>query len=266
MAHWKGLEYRTFLLYISIVVLKSALPLDIYEYFLTFFCAVTICSSKQHFKFLDLAEALLGHYVEYYRDHYGEDYMSSNIHNLLHLVDEVRKFGELSTFSTYPFESKLYEIKNLLRNGNRPLAQVAKRIAELTYAETGKPLAVLSGKYLSLNKKSGNSFLKINFENFMLSTETSDKWFLTKDRRIVEMLCAAVENGQIFIQGKSLQNLQAYFETPVKSMYLNIYTADELRKNAPWQYSIEDVKCKLVAVKNGHQTVFLPLLHTYIHH
>lgn len=265
LPHWKGLEYRTFLLYTSIVALKPVLSLDIYEHFLAFFCAVTICSSKQHFKYLNLAEVLLDHYVEYYRDYYGEDYISSNVHNLLHVVDEVRRFGELSSFSTYPFESRLYEIKNLLRNGNRPLAQVAKRITEMTYAETEHLLtSPTSSKCPSLSKKSGSNFLKIDFQNFILSAETSDKWFLTGDGQIVEMLYAIEENSQILIQGRSLQELQAYFQTPVKSTYLNIYAANELNKHTPVQYSIEDVKCKLVAVKSNLQTVFIPLLHTYI--
>ena len=132
MAHWKGLEYRTFLLYVGIVILKEVLSLDVYEHFLLFFCAITICSSEMNLQFLDLADILLSNYVETFRDFYGEDYMTSNVHNLSHLVDDVRKFGVLSSFSAYPFESRLYEIKNLLRNGHRPLSQVAKRLGEIT--------------------------------------------------------------------------------------------------------------------------------------
>lgn len=95
LAHWKGTEYRTFLLYIGIVVLKSVLSKVVYQHFLLLFCAATICSSNSHKHFLPLAESLLDIYVETYRDFYGEDYMTSNVHNLTHLINEVRKFGIL---------------------------------------------------------------------------------------------------------------------------------------------------------------------------
>lgn len=81
-------------------------------------------------------------YVENYRDIYGEAYMTSNVHNLTHLVDDVRRFGILSTMHAYPFENMLYQIKMLLRQGNRPLVQVAKRLSEvnklLDYEENKK--------------------------------------------------------------------------------------------------------------------------------
>lgn len=38
--------------------------------------------------------------------------------------------GNFTKFSVYPFESKLYEIKNMMRNGNKPLAQIANRLSE----------------------------------------------------------------------------------------------------------------------------------------
>lgn len=56
--------------------------------------------------------------------------MTSNFHNLIHLIDDVKRFGNLDTSNAYPFESKLYYIKKLLGNGNLPLTQVTKRIHE----------------------------------------------------------------------------------------------------------------------------------------
>lgn len=71
---------------------------------------------------------MLNQYVTDYKKIYGKDYITSNVHNLSHIVDEVKKFGILSSFSTYPFENKLYQIKRMLRHGLKPLTQVAKRI------------------------------------------------------------------------------------------------------------------------------------------
>ncbi|XP_058448704.1 uncharacterized protein LOC131428677 [Malaya genurostris] len=50
---------------------------------------------------------LLMHFLEHFKDFYGVDYMSSNVHNLSNLVDDVRRFGTLPGFSAYPFENKI---------------------------------------------------------------------------------------------------------------------------------------------------------------
>lgn len=132
LSHWKGTEFRTFLHYISIVILKPFLASDVYEHFLSLFCAVTICSSNEYTKFLNLAHTLFLHYIEFFGDLYGEGYITSNVHNLCHVVEDVKRFGILIGISAYPFENKLFEIKNLIHSGNLPLSQIAKRIHEIT--------------------------------------------------------------------------------------------------------------------------------------
>uniref|UniRef100_A0A182YMW0 Uncharacterized protein n=1 Tax=Anopheles stephensi TaxID=30069 RepID=A0A182YMW0_ANOST len=43
--------------------------------------------------------------------HYGRTHMSSNIHNLLHVHEDVEVHGELDNFSAYPFENFLQFLK-----------------------------------------------------------------------------------------------------------------------------------------------------------
>lgn len=119
--YWKDSEYRTFLQYIGIVVLINHLQPEVYKHFLLLFCVVTICSYKRNFYLLPVARQLLYQYIEIFKEIYGQKYITSNVHNLCRLIDVVERFGELETFSAYPFESVL---------GNRPLAYIAKRIVE----------------------------------------------------------------------------------------------------------------------------------------
>lgn len=87
LPQWKGLEYRSFFYYIGIVILKKFLPYNVYEHFLVLFCVITICSSKVYTDhFLELADEMMQHYVEEYREIYGEEYMTRNVHNLLYFV------------------------------------------------------------------------------------------------------------------------------------------------------------------------------------
>lgn len=77
-----------------------------------------------------VAREMLLQFIETYAELYGKHHITSNVHNLSHAVDEVERFGELETFSAYPFESALGKVKRLLRKGSRPLEQVAKRLIE----------------------------------------------------------------------------------------------------------------------------------------
>lgn len=130
LAYWKGSEFRTFLYYLSIVILQKIMSEPAYQHFLCLFCAITICSNKDYFLYLDLAESLQIFFIQNFKKYYGDGYITSNMHNLSHLVDEVRRFGILQGLSAYPFENKLYCIKRKIRQGNKPLAQIARRICE----------------------------------------------------------------------------------------------------------------------------------------
>lgn len=58
LSHWKGLEYKHFLLYYGIVILKNILCPEVYEHFLCLFCAITICSTEFYNMYLHVAEEM----------------------------------------------------------------------------------------------------------------------------------------------------------------------------------------------------------------
>lgn len=60
---------------------------------------------------LHVAEKCFQQFVEEYIDIFGMDSVSSNVHGIIHLVDDVRRFGILPDNSTYPFENALQKIK-----------------------------------------------------------------------------------------------------------------------------------------------------------
>lgn len=131
MARWKGTEFRTFLLYTSLVVLKKFLPIKYYNHYLLFYCAVVIMGSRYHCpKLLNIADEMIKVFLNLFKKLYGIEHFTSNLHNLSHLADEVRRFGVLGNFNTYNFENRLQNIKRMVRSGNMPLNQICKRILE----------------------------------------------------------------------------------------------------------------------------------------
>lgn len=62
--------------------------------------------------YLQLANESLRYFVKHFSRLYGESNLTYNVHNLLHLVDDCRKFGTLDSFSAFPFENFLGHMKN----------------------------------------------------------------------------------------------------------------------------------------------------------
>lgn len=62
------------------------------------------------------------------------------MHSLTHLADDVQNMGcSLSGFTAFPFENMLGKMKKVLRNGNRPLAQLCRRLRhETLFVEQNK--------------------------------------------------------------------------------------------------------------------------------
>lgn len=263
LAFWKGTEFRTFLHYLSVVILKEVLPADVFKNFLMFFCAITICSSNMYSHFLDLAQQFLNNFIELFRDIYGEDYLSSNVHNLSHLVDEVKRFGILSTFNAYPFENKLFEIKRLLRTGTNPLAQVANRLSErIKFENFNHPYKDTHKKFpLFLKQDAFHRFRKVQFKNFILTSEEHNCWFLTNNIEVVQMEYCIQENGVYTLVGNRIMDLENIFEYPIKSSFLNIFKSKCKVTNLK-KYLVTDIKCKLVSIHYNDKVAFIPLLHT----
>ncbi|XP_055682561.1 uncharacterized protein LOC129789619 [Lutzomyia longipalpis] len=257
---WKGTEYRTFLLYLGIVILKDFLKPNVYYHFSLLFCAYSIYSARYYQKYRDIAHELIEEYVKSYSYFYGPSSVVSNVHNLIHVIDDVRLFGELENISTYPFESYLGIFKKLVRSGNRPLAQVAKRFCEIsTYKNKKKE----ETKNYPILTREG---LGVTFElekGFTLKNDHKNKWFLSAENEIVEMINVNYFNDELKIVGdKLVDKANSFFTNPIDSSFLNIYSVENINKKSRKHYRLEDVKCKLFQQNYRSMNVFLPILHT----
>lgn len=132
LKRWKATEFRQFLFYTGPVVLKSVLENKYYKNFLALFIASSIlispslCSDQN----LEYAHSLLIYFVKSFSLLYGKEFESHNVHNLLHIVNDVKKFGSMDSFSAFPFENYLQSIKKLIRKSEKPAQQIANRLNE----------------------------------------------------------------------------------------------------------------------------------------
>lgn len=270
---WKGTEFRTFLLYLGVVVLKQSLREQEYNHFLKLFCAVILCSNDKYCKNLNIAKDLFDEYIEEYMELYGIDKITSNIHNLSHVVDDVRIYGNLSKIDSYVFENVLYGLKIRLRTCNRPLEQIARRIFELSldYRDPVKLNEV--GESMHIEPDLDNliengetvdlAYQKIwlGSESFLSSRKFGDKWFITKDDKIVEFNFASKLHGKYFLNGSRIKHQTNFFTHPFQSNKINIWQAKYETFPAHF-YTLQDVKSKMICLHYKDDLVFMPLLHT----
>lgn len=268
ISFWKGSEYRSFLLYFSIVVLKSHTPEDEYNNFLRLYCATRICYTDKYKAYIEIAQKWFDNYIEGCVNMYGEHSISSNVHNLTHVVNDVKEFGCLEHISTYPFENMLQSIKLKVKQKNMPLQQITRRLIELSSTIASKPdmnsSAISSSQVKYAYSVNGKQiFREIITDYFILSTrKKSDSWFLTAAGDIVLMIYATIDCENISVHGTILKSKLNYFTFPISSKYLDIYQSDGQTSSDIVEYSLQSIKAKLICLPIDQSYVFIPLLHT----
>lgn len=282
LKRWKGLEYRTILLYVGMVVLKDVLPEHEYHHFLILCCAVNICSSKVYYKAsIPLASKLFGKYVQMYIEIYGEDTITSNVHSLIHITEDLNDLNicDLAEISTYKYENCLRLLGLKVKHCNLPLEQVAKRITEMASIEKDEifhsHFDLLSANKFSpkvyYEKRHGNykTYDKIEIKSgvFLSNRKIGDSWFLAKsfdaELCIVKMKHAVQIENKYRICGVSLNEKREFFKYPVTSTKLNIYASDGTTNHDLDTFEIESIVAKMICLSyNAHLLVFIPLLHT----
>ncbi|XP_067614083.1 uncharacterized protein [Eurosta solidaginis] len=122
LGNWKSTEYRQFLLYSGIFVLKDCIPDNLYYNFLLLHCAVRLLSCEKSCKVeSNVANEMLKEFVKLFNNYFGTNLISFHVHGLLHLSDCVKQFGPLDSFSAYKFENIMQYIKKLIHNPSKIL-------------------------------------------------------------------------------------------------------------------------------------------------
>lgn len=166
---WKATEFRLFLLYVGPVVLRGILSSEKYNHFLTLSIAIRILLSNNR-NFYNYARELLRVFVSNTIVLYSEEFLTYNLHSLLHLADDALKFGSLEKINSFPFENFMQTIKSMLRSKNHHLAQIVRRISERDFVAM-KPLHQINYK-LRLCKNSAGNIYQLGQDVVILSDLT----------------------------------------------------------------------------------------------
>ena len=164
---WKATELRQFLLYTGPVVLLNVLSEELYKNFLLLFLGITILVSDEFAKkYCKYAKEILKTFVENLKILYGKGFIVYNVHGLIHLAEDVEKFGALDNFSAFIFENKLKSVKKLIRKPTHVLQQLSNRLSEA--AAASKTLSATlqnDGLKSKLSKQHSNGPVPVGLEH-----------------------------------------------------------------------------------------------------
>lgn len=130
LGNWKATQFRFFLLYGGGIVLRDVLQSDQYRHFLILYtaCRILSCSKLATLK-THYVKRILKTFVKLMPHYYGPKSQTMNIHNLIHIPDDVINIGApISAFSAFDFENSLGYIKSLIKSPTNTIAQIQRKL------------------------------------------------------------------------------------------------------------------------------------------
>ena len=137
----KATEFRSILLYSRLVILQKLLPKHFYKNFLLFHAACRLlCSEEYAYRYCADEKTYFQKFVSMSRRLYDKILQTKNMHNLIHLAEDVRNMEcNLSYLTCFSFDNVLGRLKKQMRSGIHVLAQAARRLFEKHFLATKKP-------------------------------------------------------------------------------------------------------------------------------
>lgn len=270
---WKATEFRQLLLYTGPVVFRKRMNEACYSHFLHLSAAIAVLISPSYCtNMLDVAKNLLTVFIASAGSLYGKGIYVMNVHSLIHLPDDVARFGPLDRFSCFPFENFLAEMKKMLRSPNNALKQVVNRLSELNAVTP--VLGGLSDKLYTLrtprnkllpvpsNCSDYRQFERIDFRCFSLSTNTADSVARMRDGCIIKIQNILSSSTSVFLVGSVFMKIEDFYTTPVRSSDIGMFVASELNGQEMhlWEITRIQYKCVSLPLSNG-EVLIVPLFH-----
>lgn len=246
LERWKATEFRQFLLYTGPVVLRKIVSKKKYEHFLTLTVGISILLDSNENKrnsYREYARELLEYFVRESKNIYSEIFVSYNVHNLIHITDDVEKYNcSLNSISAFPFENHLQAIKCLVRNAKNPISQVTKRMAEMDTFGSGKTNNMSGFQIGTISCKKKDSYFLLFNEEFAFVKEKRD------DGKLV---CDVVKQ----------RDCENYFKKPCESKFINIAFIKKRHRSSRRLLEKKDLYRKVACLPCPGGYVSLPLLH-----
>jgi len=269
---FKAKEFRYFLLYAGIVVMKELLPSNEYASFLNLSLAIRILCSQELVKeemWLGRADKMLFQFVKFIK-WIGERNVVRVVHGLLHLVADCRRYGSLDNFSAFYFESYQGRLGRLINGPAMKLQQIVKRYKEedavgLSRKETSrkKNEVVLGKKHNNgplVNASVEEQYNSVEFHGYLVSCKAPNNTIMRTNATVVKVQNIFKRDNVLYFVGKTYINHYDYFTRPRPSSSFNIIASDG-NLGPLIEFPITECFKKCICFERNDHKVFIPLLH-----
>ena len=262
---WKASQFRLFALYIGMVLFHSRriVSREIYNNFLKFSVALRILNMEKQNENMEFVRYLLRCFTSEASNIYGNSFLSYNVHSLIHLPDDYEVAGNLNEISAFSFESYLgSEIKNAVRAGYKPLAQIAKHVNYTNSLLDNSSLEQYPDKTSKCTTYvNGGSCLKIlKRKNFTLRVGyDADCYIMLKSGCIGKVLSIKIIDGDSILKLKTCTKTD-FFKNPICSSQIGIFiielSDEEIMVNS------DQILSKLLVLPFKRKLISVPMLHS----
>jgi hypothetical protein len=272
---WKATEFRLFLLYTGPVILKHHLAINLYENFMLLFTACTVLLSPRLCtpQLCDYAGSLLAVFTKDAESLYGQQFSVYNVHNMVHLADDAKKFGCLDNVSAFQFENKLKDIKKLIRKPDQVLQQIVRRLDE-GCGLVCSCLSKLQDNFSLLNEHcrfslpdtycGATQYAMLKCPSYILSLDDGNNCVASSDCKIFIVRNILSVNEEVILLCSEFTTMSSFFTYPVDSQNVGIFQAHRRHKETvALRLSSVAQKCVCLPVGNNDADdyVILPLAH-----
>lgn len=268
ISRWKAVEFRLFLLYTGVVLLRNSVGPNLYQHFLLLSNSIRFLSSTLTCEVNDnIIEQMLNKFVTDYPSIYDPKHLVYCVHVLLHLQEDVRRYGPIGSYSAYRFENHQRELKKHVKNPTKILQQMNNRIEEIEiindvnvnigYIGRARPRLINEDIFPGCN----SSYRAFKFGSFILNSKIKDNCCLLNSNIPIEVQGFFDYEGESFIIAKKFVNPRNYYTEPFESMdFMGILLVDP-PSDETFYFKTDDVKYKFMRLPDNEFFVLIPLLH-----
>ena len=218
--------------------------------------------------YCNYADELLKLFVSHSGNIYGEGFYVYNVHSLIHIADDVRKFGALDSISAFPFENFLHQIKRMIRKPQQPLQQVLRRLAEKKKVVSKKDPERFSKKCHQNEHANGpnplpgaTEYKSVTTAGFTLDSSDRNNCILLDNGKVALVKNVLVLKSETFFACNSFKKKENYFTYPLNSSEISIFKVSELGESIDiFQWDKMVCKCCCFPI-NENKFVIIPLCH-----
>jgi len=272
--NWKATEFRQFLLYSGPIVLAGKLPQPIYRCFMLLSVALRILLSEKLCQtYCDYADELLRVFVKNLAGIYGQGVLVYNVHSLVHLAQDARKYGALDNVSSFPYENYLGQLKRQARKAGSHVSELVRRIAERERARESSCCEKQLQQPVTLQKEhregplpaefaSCCQYKRINLNGYVISCKEGDNCCeVNGSPVIIHNILRSLSHDIYFVYEDFMQS-DLLFSYPLQSSAVGIKVlyrpAGSLRV-----VSMNDVGQKCALFRHKDSFIAVPFIHHY---